>query len=54
MNFYVTKQAAEVAASTKELEAAKLGLQLRHSSGHRLLRYKARRFLGLFWRVHPV
>jgi hypothetical protein len=51
MNLYVTKMAAEVAASSKELEAARLSQDRRHSSGHRFRSYKAERRFGLFWRV---
>lgn len=54
MNLYVSKLAAEKAASEQELAAVTKGRNRGHSSGWLYKRYGARRFLRFFWRVVEV
>lgn len=54
MNLYLTKQAAQIAASGKEIEAARLALDRRHSSGYRYKQFRVRRQFFVLWQVYEV
>lgn len=53
MSLHLTESRAHAIASARELEAAKLGLRINRSSGHRYLRYGVRRQFFVLWEVYP-